>query len=145
MTAEKAHVHEEVSFASQKLRKLSKISIVGGLGDGHSCMMTLVYVGLTHCGVVTSYGVVDIGQQIVSGNGLSHVRRQSITWTKCWRVIQYELSRTNFNELWIKIPSFSFREIYLKVSSAKWRPFCPCLNSLEVPITLHQTKQSLLV
>ena len=81
MTAEKAHVHEKISFASQKLRKLSKISFVGGLGDGHSYMMTLVYVGLTQCGLVTSYGVVDIGQQIVSGNGLSHVRRQSITWT----------------------------------------------------------------
>ena len=32
---------------------------------------------------------------------------------------------TNFNEILIKIQNFSFTEMHLKLSSAKWRPFCP--------------------
>ena len=32
---------------------------------------------------------------------------------------------TNFSEILIKIQNFSFTEMHLKISSAKWRPFCP--------------------
>ena len=31
---------------------------------------------------------------------------------------------TNFSEIWIKIQTFSFTKMHLKLSSAKW-PFCP--------------------
>ena len=31
----------------------------------------------------------------------------------------------NFNEISIKIQNFSFSEMHLKISSVKWRPFCP--------------------
>ena len=31
----------------------------------------------------------------------------------------------NFSEILIKIQNFSFKKIHLKISSAKWRPFCP--------------------
>ena len=36
--------------------------------------------------------------------------------------------RTNFSEILIKIHTFSFKEMFLKMSSAKWRPFCLGLN-----------------
>ena len=31
---------------------------------------------------------------------------------------------TNFNEIFIKIQTFSFPKMHLQISSAKWRPFC---------------------
>ena len=35
---------------------------------------------------------------------------------------------TNFSEILIKIETFSFRKIHLKMSSGKWRPFCLSLS-----------------
>ena len=37
---------------------------------------------------------------------------------------------TNFNEMLIEILTFSFQKMYLKVLSAKWRPFCLGLSVL---------------
>ena len=37
---------------------------------------------------------------------------------------------TNFNEILIGNQTFSFKKIHLKMSSAKWRPFCLGLNVL---------------
>ena len=37
---------------------------------------------------------------------------------------------TNFNEVLIKIHTFSFKKIHWKMSSGKWRPFCLGLNVL---------------
>ena len=37
---------------------------------------------------------------------------------------------TNFSEILIGILTFSFKKIHLKVSSAKWQPFCLGLNML---------------
>ena len=37
---------------------------------------------------------------------------------------------TNFNEILIKILTFSFIKMRLKVSSVKWHPFCLGLNVL---------------
>ena len=37
---------------------------------------------------------------------------------------------TNFNEVLIEIHTFSFKNIHFKMSSGKWRPFCPGLNVL---------------
>ena len=39
---------------------------------------------------------------------------------------------TNFNEVIIEIYIFAFKEMHLKMSSAKWRPFCLCLNVLKL-------------
>ena len=62
---------------------------------------------------------------IASGNGLSPVRHQAITWTHA-DLLSIRPLETNFSEIWIKIPNFSFKKMHLKMSSAqKWRPFCP--------------------
>ena len=38
---------------------------------------------------------------------------------------------TNFSEISIDIHTFSFKEMHLKMPSAKWRPFCLGLNVLK--------------
>ena len=55
--------------------------------------------------------------------------RQTIIWTRAdlWLIGS---PGTNFNELCIKIRIFSFMKMRLKMSSAKWRTFCPGLNVL---------------
>ena len=58
---------------------------------------------------------------IVSDNGLSPGRRQAIIWTNAgiWLIGPLEI---NFSEILIRIQTFSFKKMHLKMSSAKWRP-----------------------
>ena len=51
-------------------------------------------------------------------------RWQAITWTNA-ELLSIGLLVTNFSEILIKIRNFSFIKIHLKMSSSKWRPFCP--------------------
>ena len=37
---------------------------------------------------------------------------------------------TNFNQILVEIQNFSFMKMHLKISSVKWRPFCPGHNVL---------------
>ena len=69
---------------------------------------------------------------IGSDNGLSPGRRQVIIWTDAGTLLIGPLG-TNFSEIWIQILTFSFKKMRLKVSSAKWRPFCLGLNVLKPP------------
>ena len=62
-------------------------------------------------------------------NGLSPGRRQAIIRTNAGILLIRPLG-TNFNEFLVEILIFSFKEIRLKVSSAKSRPFCLGLNEL---------------
>ena len=55
---------------------------------------------------------------ISSGNGLSLIRHQAITWTNAGLLL-IGLLGTNFSEIRIGIPSFSFKKMHLKLSSAK--------------------------
>ena len=66
---------------------------------------------------------------IGSDNGLSPGRRQAIIWTNAG-ILFIGLSGTNFSEILIEILTFSFKKMCLKLSSAKWRPFCLSLNVL---------------
>ena len=83
---------------------------------------------LTHWGRVTQI-CVNILANIVSDNGLSPGRRQAIIWTSAGMLL-IGPSGTNFNEIFIKIHTFSFKKLHLKTLSAKRRPFCPGLNGL---------------
>ena len=83
---------------------------------------------LTHWGRVTHLCVSEL-TIIGSDNGLSPGRRQVIIWTSAGILLIGPLG-TNFSELSIKILTFPFTEMRLKVSSAKWRPFCVGLNVL---------------
>ena len=68
-------------------------------------------------------------------NGLSPDRRQAIIRTNAG-VLLIEPLRTNFGEISIEIHTFSFKEMHLKMSSGKWRPFCLGLNVLNA-VSIH--------
>ena len=72
---------------------------------------------------------VQIMCGIGSDNGLSPGRRQAIIWTNAGILLIRTLG-TNFSEILGEIHSFSFSKMPLKMSSAKWRPFCLGLNVL---------------
>ena len=111
-----------------------------GSGDGlMSCdkslpgmMMTNLYDVLTQWGRVTHIcvGILTI---IGSDNFLSPGRHQAITWANAVILLTGPLGTTNFSEILIEIRIFSFKKMYLKMSSAKWRPFCLGINLLIRP------------
>ena len=68
---------------------------------------------------------------IGSDNGLLPGRRQAIIWTN-GGILLIEHLKTNFSEILIQIHIFSFKKMYLKLSSAKWWPFCLGLNVLMI-------------
>ena len=68
---------------------------------------------------------------IDSDNGLSPGRRQAIIWTNDG-ILSVGPLGTNFSEILFGIQAFSFNKMHLKMSSAKWRPFCLSLNVLMV-------------
>ena len=73
-----------------------------------------------------------VGRLIIIGldNDLSPGRRQAIIWTNDGILLIGPLG-TNFSEISIVIETFSFKKIYLKISSGKSRPFCFGLNVLK--------------
>ena len=83
---------------------------------------------LTHWGRVTHICVGNL-TIIGSDNGLLPGRHQAIIWTNAGIVLIRPLG-TNFSEILIGIQTFSFKKMYLKMSSVKWRPFCLGLNVL---------------
>ena len=91
-------------------------------------MYVQYFYELTHWGRVTHICVGNL-TIIGSDNGLSPGRRQAITWTNAGILLIGPLG-TNFSEISINVLTFSFTKMRLKVSSAKWRPFCLGLNVL---------------
>ena len=83
---------------------------------------------LAHWGRVTHICVGET-TMIGSNNGLWPGRRQAIIWTNAGILLIGPLG-TNFIEILIGIQTFSFNKMHLKMSSAKWRPFCLGLNVL---------------
>ena len=86
---------------------------------------------LTHWGRVTH---ICVGNLTIIGpdNCLSPGRRQAIIWTNAV-ILLIGPWGTNFSEILIGIQAFSFKKMHLKMSSAKWRPFCLGLNVLSTP------------
>ena len=83
---------------------------------------------LTHWVRVTHICVSELAI-IFSDNGLSPGRRQAIIRSNAG-ILLIEPLRTNFGEISVVIHTFSFKEMHLKMSSGKWRPFCLGLNVL---------------
>ena len=92
------------------------------------------WFALTYWGRVTHICVSNL-TIIVSDNGLSPGRRQAIIWNNAG-ILSIGLVGTNFSEILIEILTFSFKKMRLKVSSAKWRPFCLGLNVLRIARSL---------
>ena len=83
---------------------------------------------LTHWGRMMHICVIKV-TIISSDNGLWPDRCQAIIWTNAGKWLIGPLG-TNFDEILIKIHTFSFKKIHLKMSSGKWGPFCLGLNVL---------------
>ena len=89
---------------------------------------------LTHWGRATH---ICVGKLTIIGsdNGLSPARRQAIIWTIAGILLIGPLG-TNFSEILIRIQTFSFTKMQLKVSSAKWRTFCLGLNVYQLLVVV---------
>ena len=98
---------------------------------------------LTHWDRVTH---ICVGKLTIIGsnNGLSPDRRQAIIWTNDGISLIGPLG-TNFSEILIKIHTFSFKKMHLKMSSGKRRPFCFGLNVLTTPSLVKKNYLSCLV
>ena len=68
---------------------------------------------------------------IRSDNGLSPGRRQAIIWISAI-ILSIGTLKINFSEVLIEIHIFSFKKMHMKLSSARWQPFCLGLNELRV-------------
>ena len=93
-------------------------------------------IELTHWGRVTHICISKL-TIIGSDNGLSPDRRQAIIWTNAGLLLIGPLG-TNFSEILIEILTFSIKKMHLKMSSAKRRPFCLCLNVLNRILYMHR-------
>ena len=93
---------------------------------------------LTHWGWATHICVSKL-TIIASDNGLSPDRRQAIIWNNAG-ILSIGLLWANFIEILIEILTFSFKKMRLKVSSAKWRPFCLGLNVLSQKVKMFSDK-----
>ena len=90
--------------------------------------LSMLWLKLTHWGRVTHICVGNL-TIIGSDNDLSPGRRQAIIWTNAGILLIGPLG-IEFSEIFIEIIAFSFKEMRLKVSSAKRRPFWFGLNVL---------------
>ena len=108
----------------------------------HQSSVSLDFVRVIHWWLVNSphkgpimrkmflfYDVIMKLTIIGSDNGFSSCQCQAVIWTNAGILLIWRLG-TNFNEMLIKTPTFSFKKMHLKMLSAKWRPFCLSLNVL---------------
>ena len=91
---------------------------------------------LTHWCRVTHICFVNMAT-IGSDKGLSPGRRKAIIWTSDGILLIGPLG-TNFSEILIKIHTFSFKKMHLKLLFAKWQPFCLGLNELIISISSYR-------
>ena len=72
---------------------------------------------------------ICVGKLTITGSdyGLSPGQCQAIIWTNAG-ILLTGTSGTNLSQILIRIHTFSFKKMHLKMSSAKWRPFCLGLN-----------------
>ena len=87
---------------------------------------TKITLELTHRGRVAPICVGNLAI-ICSDNGLSSGRCQATIWTNAV-ILSIGPWGTNFSEILNENITFSFKKIRLKVSPAKWRPFCLGFN-----------------
>ena len=127
-----------VLIANQKPFKMVPTIFHQDINHRHSiphpwvkCLIRL----LLHWGRVTH--ICASKQTIIgSDNGLPPGRRQVIIWTNAGILLIGPVA-TKFNDILIEIHTISFKEMRLKMSSGKWRPFCLGLNVL---IILNNTE-----
>ena len=118
-----------------KFRQNNNSFVSGCVRYSDAILMEFHRAHLTHWGRVTHIHVGNL-TTIGPDNGLSPGRRQAIIWTNA-RILLIVPWGTNFSEILLGIQTFSFKKMHLKMSSAKWRPFCLGLNVfISLPLKL---------
>ena len=111
---------------TRNFKQNTKLFINKNASENIVCEMVVILSRgdeLTHWGRVTHICVSKL-TIIGSDNGLSPGRRQAIIWTNAGILVIRTLG-TNFSEILGEIRAFSFKKMHLKISSVKWRSFCP--------------------
>ena len=117
------------SFSFSACSKVYDVGIFNHLNFFHKKYYELWYCKwLSHWGRATHICVSKL-TFIASDDGSAPGRRQAIIWNNAG-MLSIGLLGTSFSEILIEILTFSFKKMCLKVSSAKWRPFCLGLNVL---------------
>ena len=111
------HMRIDLQFTSIDTLLMEDIMGCDSEDTSHTCLTHLPQYRIH---VYASVNRVGIG----SDNGLSSIRRHAIIQTNAG-LLSIEPLRTNFGAIWIKIQNFSFKAMHMKISSAKWRLFCP--------------------
>ena len=98
----------------------------------------------THCGAVASYGSKNLGK-LCFRLWLVTCVMPNITWTNV-DLIPIEPSGTNFSDVWIKLPKFSFTKKHLKVITvaSQWARWClksPASRLFTQPFFRAQSKK----
>ena len=105
---------------------------MGCVYDDGVCMINSLRPSFTY---ICASKITIIG--LDNGLNLSPGRRQAIIWTNA-RILLFGSLRTTFGEMLIEIYKFSFKKMFLKMSSGKWQPFCLSPNVLRIwSISLH--------
>ena len=117
-------------FLSQRASNAEKASHLMTSSYEHKMMWSSHFktVAHAHWGRVTHIWVSKLTTS-ASDNSLSLGRRQPIIWTNAG-ILLIETLWTKLNEILNEIHRFSFMKRHLKMSSAKWLPFCLDLNVL---------------
>ena len=95
-------------------------------GMMHGLLAACHWLALTHWSWVMHICISNL-TFIGSDNGLSPGRHQAIIWTNAG-ILWIGPLGINFSENWIRIQTFSFQKMHLKMLSVKWCPFCLGLN-----------------
>ena len=103
-------------------------------------MWPMVWIYQIVTGVTSVVGVPST-HLVASDNGLSPGWRQAFIWNN-GGILSIGLLGTNFSEILIEILTFSFKKMSLKVSSAKWRPFCLGFNEFVIYWTSIRTESA---
>ena len=98
-------------------RMCSKITLSKLLPTSQGPMSQLI---TPQCCIYVLVNWVSIG----SDNGLSPGWRQAIIWTNAGILFIGTLG-INFSEILSEVHTLSFKKMYWKLSSVKWRLFCP--------------------
>ena len=95
--------------------------------ETHICIIKTCHHWLTHWGRMTHICVCNL--TIIGSYGLLPGRCQAIIWTSGGILLIGPLGM-NYSEILNRIQTFSYKKMQLKMSSAKWHPFCLGLNVL---------------
>ena len=96
-------------------------------GAGVKCVVPyyarpFTILALTHWGRVMHKGIIKL-TIIGSDNGLAPTRRQAIIWTNVG-ILSIGRLGINFSEILLKIHTFSFKKVHLKMSAILPQPHC---------------------